>query len=59
MRGTMNYKRYRLCLAGLIVAALVLGIFFYMKTIRESDMPSDSILVENSRIVGDEMETWA
>ncbi len=55
----MDEKRYRLCLAGLIVAAFVLGLFFYMENVRENDMPSDSILVENCGAAGDETEKWA
>ncbi|MDD6307068.1 MAG: membrane-spanning protein [Clostridiales bacterium] len=55
----MNYRKYRLCLAGLIVVALVCGIFVYMKNMKESEMPADGMLVKNGMDIGDETEKWA
>ena len=44
---------------GLIVIALVFGICFYVKNLRESELPVDGTLVENSAETGDETEIWA
>lgn len=58
-RIIMNCRKYRLCLMGLIVIALVFGICFYMKNLRESELPVDGTLVKNCTEAGDETELWA
>ncbi len=55
----MNCRKYRLCLMGLIVIALVFGICFYIKNLRESELPVDGTLVKNCTETGDETEVWA
>lgn len=55
----MNCKKYRACLAGIIAIALVLGVFIYMKHMKEREVPMDGILVENCEDIGDRTELWA
>lgn len=55
----MNCKKYRACLVGLIVIALVCGICFYMKNFRETGVPVDGTLVKNCEDIGDIEELWA
>lgn len=55
----MNCKKYRACLVGVIVVALVMGMFFYMKSVKESDAPAEGTLVKNCVDVGDETSLWA
>ncbi len=54
----MNCKKYKLCLVGLIVLALVFGICFYMRNLKEGQMPADSMLVKNCKEAGACVEKW-
>lgn len=55
----MNCRKYRICLVGLIVAALVCGICVYMKNVKESEIPAEGTLVKKCRDIGDKTEQWA
>lgn len=52
----MNCKKYRACLMGLVVFALVCGLFLYMKHEKDGQTPVDGMLVKNSELCGNERE---
>jgi uncharacterized membrane protein YczE len=45
-RNFMNSRKYRVCLIGIIVLALALGIFIYANNAKGTKAPSDGILVQ-------------
>lgn len=55
----MNCKKYRAALVGLIVAAFVLGVCFYISHMRENEVPTDGMLVDNCEEIGEDGELWA
>ena len=55
----MNCRKYRACLMGLIAVALICGVLLYIKQGRESEIPVDGTLVENSVDDTDGKDVWA
>lgn len=54
----MNCKKYRACLVGLVVVALVCGIFFYMKQEKKNRIPEGGSLVKETNEQRDK-DVWA
>jgi hypothetical protein len=55
----MNCKKYKACIVGLIVFALVFGTFAYVKQLKQGNEPGDATLVNNCKDIGEQHETWA
>jgi hypothetical protein len=54
--GFMNSRKYRVCLIGIIVLALVLGIFIYVNNNKKLETPSDGVLVREMEQDGTKQE---
>lgn len=57
--GFMKCRKYRACLVGVIAVALAVGIFIYMRDIREREVPVDGTLVKNCEEVENGTDVWA
>lgn len=58
----MNCRKYRACLAGVIVIALVAGLLIFVKNMRQAQIPEDGTLVEHvedDETDGDGILAWA
>ena len=55
----MHCKKYRACLAGVIALVLVVGIFVFVKNIKNNQVPTEATLVENCEETEDGSEIWA
>lgn len=55
----MNCKKYRACLAGVIAAALIAGMFIYMRSGNEGEIPVDGTLVERETDYEEDGLAWA
>lgn len=55
----MKCRKYRACLVGVIAVALAVGIFIYMRDIREREVPVDGTLVKNCEEVENGTDVWA
>lgn len=55
----MHCKKYRACLAGVIALVLVVGIFVFVKNIKNNQVPTEGTLVENCEETEDGSEIWA
>lgn len=55
----MKCRKYRACLVGVIAVALAVGIFIYMRDVREREVPVDGTLVKNCEEVENGTDIWA